>query len=253
MQGPYDDAVKASEAPKPMATLQRPAGGKALTRLLSLLASKGYSQLATELIDTASTGNVRESLLARIARFPSAKIEVAGTKAGAAEEAEGVAREFMAAAAPPQGAPRKGSAKSPHPMTQPTLPGPQWEALGPYTIPNGQTYGSSRVAVSGRVAAVAVDPTNVNHVLCGGANGGVWESFDHGASWAPRTDFQATTAVGAITFDPGDASTVYCGTGEGNWGGRGWALEFFAPRMEAQPGRPCVRIHLWARASTTSK
>lgn len=218
MQGPYDDAVAASQSPpKPMATLQRPAGGKALTRLLSLLASKGYSQLATELIDTASTGNVRESLLARIARFPSAKIEVAGTKEGAAEEAEGVAREFMAAAAPPPGAPRKGPAKGPHPMTQPTLPGPQWEALGPYTIPNGQTYGSSRVAVSGRVAAVAVDPTNINHVLCGGANGGVWESFDHGASWAPRTDFQATTAVGAITFDPGDASTVYCGTGEGNW------------------------------------
>ena len=95
---------------------------------------------------------------------------------------------------------------------------PLWRSLGPTTIPNGQTYNSSiRVNVSGRVAAIAVDPHNAAHVLCGAANGGVWESFDRGGSWAPRTDYQATTAVGAIVFSPQNPSIVYCGTGEGNW------------------------------------
>jgi photosystem II stability/assembly factor-like uncharacterized protein len=73
------------------------------------------------------------------------------------------------------------------------------------------------VNVSGRVAAIAVDPHNPAHVLCGAANGGIWESFDRGSSWAPRTDYQATTAVGAITFSPANPAIVYCGTGEGNW------------------------------------
>ena len=71
--------------------------------------------------------------------------------------------------------------------------------------------------VSGRVAAIAVDPSKPAHVLCGAANGGVWESFDRGASWAPRTDYQATTAVGAVVFSPANPAIVYCGTGEGNW------------------------------------
>src|SRR6202163_4920033 len=34
---------------------------------------------------------------------------------------------------------------------------------------------------------------------------------------ARRTDYAATTAVGAIVFDPHNPSIVYCGTGEGNW------------------------------------
>src|SRR5436190_1771131 len=78
-------------------------------------------------------------------------------------------------------------------------------------------HGTSRVNVSGRVSTIAVDPRNPAHVLCGAANGGVWESFDRGASWGPRTDYAATTAVGAIVFDPQNPSIVYCGTGEGNW------------------------------------
>jgi hypothetical protein len=67
------------------------------------------------------------------------------------------------------------------------------------------------------VAAVAVDPHNPAHVLCGAAAGGVWESFNRGVSWAPRTDYAPSLAVGAIAFDPNTAGIVYCGTGEGNF------------------------------------
>jgi hypothetical protein len=94
---------------------------------------------------------------------------------------------------------------------------PPWRWLGPSYIPNGQTYGSARVDVAGRVAAIAVDPTNPAHLLVGGAGGGVWQSFDSGASWSPRTDSAPTLTTGAIAFDPAQPSIVYVGTGEGNW------------------------------------
>jgi photosystem II stability/assembly factor-like uncharacterized protein len=94
-----------------------------------------------------------------------------------------------------------------------------WQCLGPNGIPNGQTYGTgpgASVTVSGRVAAIAVDPSNPAHLLIGSAAGGIWETHDGGGSWAPRTDGQPTLAIGALAFDPSDASTVYAGTGEGN-------------------------------------
>jgi photosystem II stability/assembly factor-like uncharacterized protein len=101
----------------------------------------------------------------------------------------------------------------------PPSPAIVWQSIGPAGIPHGQTYGSgpgSSVTVAGRVAAIAVDPTNSSHVLIGGAAGGIWETLDGGTNWTPRTDDQPTLATGAIAFDPSDASTVYAGTGEGN-------------------------------------
>jgi len=90
---------------------------------------------------------------------------------------------------------------------------------------NGQTYGSGRIDVSGRVAAIAVDPSNRTHILVGAAGGGVWESRDFGVTWLPRTDRMPTLTVGAIAFTPSAPATVYCGTGEGNfYGGLGAGL-----------------------------
>ena len=71
--------------------------------------------------------------------------------------------------------------------------------------------------MSGRVSALAVQPGNGSHVLAGAAHGGVWESFDGGGSWAPRTDYAATLTVGALAYDPGNPAVAYCGTGEGDW------------------------------------
>jgi hypothetical protein len=92
-----------------------------------------------------------------------------------------------------------------------------WQSLGPSRIPNGQTYGTNRIDVSGRVACISVDPSDAKHVLVGAAGGGIWESSDGGATWLPRTDQMPSLAIGAIAFDPAHAKRVYAGSGEGNF------------------------------------
>jgi len=73
--------------------------------------------------------------------------------------------------------------------------------------------------VSGRTAALAVDPTNANIVIAGAAGGGVWRSIDGGDHWTPIGDTLPTTTVGAVAIDPADPHTIFVGTGESNTGG----------------------------------
>lgn len=232
MQGPFDDTVQQGpeDAEEAAATAsgdrrerQRPPGGKALLRLLQLVESAGLSDVAEETLVAAVPEETRTLFQEQMRQFTAAPEGAAVARrtpqrrrrTGAAEpegetgalrvdtaSAASVAQTYMAVA---------------EQLGQPTPTGPQWRSLGPWTIPNGQTYGASRVNVSGRVSAVAIDPANAAHVLVGAAHGGVWESFDRGASWSPRTDYAATLTVGAVAFDPRNPSTVYCGTGEGNW------------------------------------
>ncbi len=96
-----------------------------------------------------------------------------------------------------------------------------WTELGPSPIPNGQTdpnlNPAGEVAVSGRVSAIAVHPTNPNIVYVGAAQGGVFRSLDGGATWTPLLDSALSLAVGAIAIAPSQPSTIYVGTGEGNF------------------------------------
>jgi hypothetical protein len=100
---------------------------------------------------------------------------------------------------------------------------PQWIALGPSPIPNGQTYTShgtappsQEVPVSGRVSAIAVDPTDPKIVYVGGAQGGVYRSQNGGQTWEPLLGGALNFAIGCITVDPTDSTRVLIGTGEGN-------------------------------------
>ncbi|HXB54621.1 MAG TPA: hypothetical protein VN461_07555 [Vicinamibacteria bacterium] len=96
-----------------------------------------------------------------------------------------------------------------------------WRALGPSTIPKGQTDGSlgAQSPVSGRVSAIAAHPTNPDIVYVGGAQGGVWKTTNATSPnphWRPLTDHEASLAVGSIAIDPVDPQIVYVGTGEPN-------------------------------------
>jgi photosystem II stability/assembly factor-like uncharacterized protein len=86
-----------------------------------------------------------------------------------------------------------------------------WTMIGPQPEKNGW-WGPN----SGRVAAVAVDPTNTNIVYAGAAQGGVWKTTDGGVTWTPLTDTQASLAIGSLAIDPQNHLTIYAGTGEEN-------------------------------------
>lgn len=209
MRGPQDDLINAQQGSvSPQGEgYQRPPGGKVLLRELQLLESAGFTEAAAAAIQTAIGDADLEEFRSRDAQFTAAPSGEPVTATAIAEvdldtATEEIAQVYLEVA---------------EHLGPPTGTGPQWRSLGPWTIPNGQTYGSSRVNVSGRTSSVIVDPRNPAHVLVGAANGGVWESFNRGGSWAPRTDYAATLTVGALAFDPSNSSIVYCGTGEGNW------------------------------------
>ena len=67
---------------------------------------------------------------------------------------------------------------------------------------------------SGRIAAIAVDPSDINHWLLGVGNGGIWESRDVGGHWRPIADDAPTKTIGALAFAASDPNIIYAGTGE---------------------------------------
>lgn len=73
--------------------------------------------------------------------------------------------------------------------------------------------------IGGRLTALAVDPTNPDHIWAGAAAGGVFESTDSGDSWTPVFDGQPLLPVGAIAAHPSNPDIVYVGTGEANGAG----------------------------------
>ncbi len=253
MKGPQDELVDQTEqsatAVRTAATLVRPPGGKVLERLLLFAEERGLP-IAEELKDAAEAAELKPKrsrsrsteATAAATEIPDVVYTYAQALVDAAvalqpdlsQPAEAGAVEMQNLAVP--------ALAGIQPLSPPTGVGPQWRFLGPTMMTNGQTYGESRVNVSGRVSAIAVDPSNANHVLCGGAGGGVWESFNRGTSWSARTDYAPTMTVGALAFNPLAPTTVYCGTGEGNFyagmgagllrstnGGSTWTMHATAP------------------------
>lgn len=80
---------------------------------------------------------------------------------------------------------------------------PSWSLAGPTNIP-------------GRVADLAIDPTDVNTVYAASAAGGVFKSTDGGVGWTPVFDEIGPQPVGAIAVDPTNPDILYAGTGEAN-------------------------------------
>ncbi len=67
--------------------------------------------------------------------------------------------------------------------------------------------------MSGRIAAIAVAPTEPMTIWVGSASGGLWKSADGGAEFVPVFD-DHVASIGAIAVDPTDPDTVWVGTGE---------------------------------------
>ncbi len=73
--------------------------------------------------------------------------------------------------------------------------------------------------MSGRIADIAVDPTDQSVWYVGVGSGGVWKTTNSGTTWSTIFDGQGSYSIGCITVDPNNPSTIWVGTGE-NVGGR---------------------------------
>ena len=218
MRGPFDEPVVAEESaaiegaarPRGRKPTDKPPGGKALERLMLFNESHGF---VIEAGGETRSGKPRRRGAGAAAiptASPNASLAQSFVEAGEvlASATTSTLKDLeRGSAAPGETAPGEVAA----------LGAPAWEFIGPIVMPGGQTYGDTRVDVSGRVSCIAIDPGNSNHLLCGSAAGGLWESRDRGATWTPRTDFAPTLTVGAVAFDPANPSRAYCGTGEGNF------------------------------------
>ena len=103
------------------------------------------------------------------------------------------------------------------PISPPTFTG-AWTEISPNPIVQITRGSGSAYAVSGRVSALAIRPSNGLKIL-GAAQGGIWTYDETNAVWVPRSDSQATLSIGSIAIAPSNDAIVYAGTGEGNLSG----------------------------------
>lgn len=69
---------------------------------------------------------------------------------------------------------------------------------------------------SGRIADLAIDPTDPKIWWVGAASGGVWKTTNSGTTWTPVFDREGSYSIGALTIDPKNPNVVWVGTGENN-------------------------------------
>lgn len=93
-----------------------------------------------------------------------------------------------------------------------------WQAQGPGPNTLGQVENITNRQVVGAINVVAPHPTNADVMFVGAVNGGVWRTTNATAAvptWTQQTDTLPSLSIGALEFDPTDASrrTLVAGFG----------------------------------------
>ncbi len=91
---------------------------------------------------------------------------------------------------------------------------PYWQFVGPtnLAVPYRQYFGIG--PVTGRINAVAYDPTNSKIIYAGAAQGGVWKSSDSGTTWTWLSGAWTQLGVSCIVVDTTNPKTIYVGMGD---------------------------------------
>ncbi len=95
--------------------------------------------------------------------------------------------------------------------------GPEWSPIGPMGAAPGNGVG--------RINCIEFHPTDTNTFWVGVAQGGVWKTTDHGASWTPLTDDLPIIRVSDITVDVNDPDIMYLSMGDYAYIGAGLDLD----------------------------
>lgn len=87
----------------------------------------------------------------------------------------------------------------------------------PDALFNGYSFRSVGPAVkSGRIADIAINPTNYSEYYVAVASGGVWKTTNAGTSYQPIFDGQGSYSIGCVKIDPNNDNIVWVGSGENN-------------------------------------
>src|SRR5215213_2969251 len=93
-----------------------------------------------------------------------------------------------------------------------------WVEQGPGPNTQGQVEGISQRPVVGAIKTVVTHPTDVNTIYVGAVNGGLWKTTNATAAapiWVAQLGLTQSLSIGAIAFDPTDATnqTLIAGAG----------------------------------------
>jgi len=89
-----------------------------------------------------------------------------------------------------------------------------WISLGPTRADNDFNIVGYHSIDSGRVRTIVPHPSDPGILYLATAGGGVWKTYDAGASWEPITDALGSLAVGALALDPESPEVLYLGLGD---------------------------------------
>jgi photosystem II stability/assembly factor-like uncharacterized protein len=69
---------------------------------------------------------------------------------------------------------------------------------------------------SGRIADLAVNPSDHSEIYAAIASGNIWKSVNNGTTWEPVFDKYGAYSIGCIVIDPSNHNVIWAGTGENN-------------------------------------
>jgi len=88
----------------------------------------------------------------------------------------------------------------------------RWEHINP----NRYTQNIDQRPIMGRVNCIAIPPSNGNIIYAGASTGGVWKSYNHGATWTPLWDGMVQMGVSDIIIDETNENHILVVTGDAN-------------------------------------
>lgn len=105
---------------------------------------------------------------------------------------------------------------APRPAKVPPSPAPAAPVIGASLLKGLEARSIGPAVMGGRVADLALDPTDASRFYVALGTGGLMKTTDNGVTFQGVFDDQPVAAVGAVALAPSKPDVLYAGTGEAN-------------------------------------